>query len=266
MLALLKKEKILIITGDGGFGEKLVAALKKDGYESVYLIKNGNQSVKSMCDILPHLILLDVTLPGTSGYEVLARKQSESLLAKIPVFLMSVQGVPINIRNVPPGSVAEFILSLYADNPVIVEKVNRHFGHGAGSSDVKGINEVGLPKKKLLWVEDDRLIGSILSKKLTAAGFELFQAKNGEEALVTLRTVLPDVIVVDLLLPGMDGFEILRAIGGDARLKSVPKMVLSNLSKPSDVEKAKALGASKFLVKVAFSLDQIIAEIKGICR
>ena len=103
------------------------------------------------------------------------------------------------------------------------------------------------------------------AQKLVAAGFELFHAKNGEEALEILKTVLPDVIAVDLILPGMSGFDILQKVNMDERLKKIPKMVLSNLSKPSDIEKAHALGATKFLVKAATSLDQIVAEVKGMC-
>ena len=79
-----------------------------------------------------------------------------------------------------------------------------------------------------------------------------------------LKTVTPDIIVLDLLLPGMDGFDILQKIKMDSRLKKIPVMILSNLSKPGDLEKAKLLGATKFIVKAASSLDNIIEEVKKI--
>lgn len=262
-----KKEKLLIVAGDGAFGEQVVEKLKGDGYSNVFLIKNGTEGLKGIYDILPHLVLLDITLPGMDGYEILTKKQEEPLLAKIPVFLMSTQGLPINMRNVPAGSVTEFIMAMHADPMDILTKVNRHFGYetkaegSGGQDDMAG----GGKKKKLLWVEDDKLIGTILAKKFIASNFELFHAKNGEEALEILKTTLPDVIAVDLILPGMSGFEILQSINADDRLKKIPKMVLSNLSKPSDIEKAHALGAAKFLVKAATSLDQIVAEVRAMC-
>ena len=118
----------------------------------------------------------------------------------------------------------------------------------------------------ILWVEDDKFITSILTKKFVSAGFNLIHAKNGEEALEFLKTVVPDALVLDLLMPGMNGFDLLQKVRMDERLRKVPAMILSNLSKPSDIEKAKMLGAEKFIVKAAVSLDQIIVEVRGICK
>lgn len=118
----------------------------------------------------------------------------------------------------------------------------------------------------IVWAEDDKLISSILAKKFGASGFNVIHAKNGVEALEALKTVVPSAIVLDLLMPDMNGFDVLEKVRQDARLKDVPAMILSNLSKPSDIEKAKSLGAKKFIVKAAVSLDQIVAEVKGICK
>lgn len=263
-----KKEKVMIIVGDAAFGDQLSAALKNDGYENVFLVRNGTEGLKSLYDILPHLVLLDVSLQGIDGYQLLAKKQAENLLAKIPVFLLSTQGVPINMRDVPSGSVTEYIMALHADPAEIVTKVDRHFGHeAAGSSGGEAALAAGNgAKRKLLWIEDDKLIGTILSKKFVTSGFDLFHAKNGEEAMEALKTSIPDVIAVDLILPGMSGFDILQTMNQDERLKKIPKMVLSNLSKPADIEKARSLGAQKFLVKAATSLDQIVSEVRAMIK
>ncbi len=261
-----KSEKILLITGDGGFGEKVVAALRKDHYENVYLVKNGAEGLKNIYELLPHLVILDVTLPGADGYDILNKKQQERLLSRIPVFMISTHGVPFNMRNVPPGSVTEFIMAFHTDPAAVVEKINRQFDYIKLTSHVTADDGSKKGKRKILWVEDDKLIGTILGKKLVTAGFDLFHAKNGEAALETLKTVIPHVIVVDLILPGMSGFDILQVVNTDSRLKSVPKMVLSNLSRPSDIEKARALGAQKFLVKAATSLDQIVIELKAMSK
>jgi len=256
-----KKEKILIIEGDGDFGENVSATLKKAGYATT-LVKNGAEGMKAIVDVLPHLILLDVVLPGSDGYEILAKKQAEPLLVKIPVFLLSTQGVPINMRRVPAGSVADYLMALHVSPQEVLDKVNRYFGHEANSASEAPAE--GGAKQKLLWVEDDKLIGTILAKKLISSGFDLFHAKNGEEALEALKSSIPDAVVVDLMLPGMSGFDILQKMQMDPQTKKIPSMVLSNLSKPSDIEKAKMLGAKKFLVKAATSLDQIVDEIKSL--
>ncbi len=261
-LTSLRKEKLLIIEADAVLGGEIAQALKKDGYNNVFLATNGTEGLKKIYDLLPHLVLVDVALPEIDGYGVLQKKQAEPLLAKIPVFLMSMQGVPINMRSVPAGSVSEFLMAMHADSADIVRKVNRHFNYvnivPAAKNSAPSIGG----SKKILWVEDDRLIGVILAKKLIASGFDLTHAKNGEEALASLASSIPDAIVVDLLLPGMSGFDILQRTNMDPRLKKVPTMVLSNLSKPSDIEKAHTLGAKKFLVKASTSLDQIVSEVK----
>lgn len=265
-----KKEKILIIESDVNFGQQIADVLTKDGYTTL-LIKNGADGVKSIIDTMPHLILLDVVMAGGDGYEILAQKHAEPLLARIPVFLMSAQNVPINIQRVPQGSVSEFLMAIDVNPAGVLEKINRHFGHESLSVPESISESIKDPvaatstsnKKKILWVEDDKLIGTILARKFVSSGLDLFHAKNSEEAMAALKQVIPDIIVLDLLLPGMSGFDILQQVRMDAGLKNVPVLILSNLSKPSDIEKAKILGAQKFLVKAAASLDQIVAEVKG---
>jgi CheY-like chemotaxis protein len=260
-----KSEKIVVIESTSTFGQQICDDLKNDGYSNVSLFKTGEEGLKAIIDQLPHLILLDVVLPDMDGYEVLARKQEEPLLAKIPVFLLSMQGVAINMRNIPPYSVSEVIISLNTKTVDITQKVNDFLGHGSTeiASEAKPPSS---DKKKLLWVEDDKLIGTILAKKIVSSGFDLVHVKDGEEALNSLMGRIPDVIIVDLILPGLNGFEILEKIKNDDRFKNVPTMVLSNLSKVSDIDRAKSLGAKKFLVKASTSLDQVIVEIKDLCK
>jgi len=262
-MANSKTEKILIIEADAAFGEQVEEALKKDGYEDTHLFKSGLEGIKSIYDFLPHLVIMDITLPGMDGYEILAKKDAEKLLKKIPVFLISTQGVPVNMRKVPEGSVTEFLVDLHLEPKFIVEKLDRYFNHEISVSESAAKADPNSKAMKILWVEDDKFIGTILAKKLINSGFDLFHANNGEEALEALRSSRPDAIVVDLLLPGMSGFEILQKVKQDPGLKDIPCMVLSNLSKPSDIEKARVLGAKKFLVKAATSLDQIVAEVKA---
>ena len=259
-----KSEKIVIIESASVFGQQISDDLKREGYKNIFLFKTGEEGLKGIYDQLPHLILLDIALPDIDGYQILEKKQSEPLLIKIPVFLLSMQGVAINMRNIPPNCVSEIIISLNAKTSDIIQKVNDFFGYGSSkiASESKQINE----KKKLLWIEDDRLIGTILSKKLVSSGFDLVHVRDGESAITSLSTRVPDVIIVDLILPGLNGFEILEKIKNDENLRKIPSMVLSNLSKISDIDRAKSLGIKKFLVKASTSLDQVIVEIKDLCR
>ncbi|MEN9913069.1 MAG: Sensory/regulatory protein RpfC [Candidatus Parcubacteria bacterium] len=256
-----KKEKVLIIEANADFATRVSDELKKHGYSPV-VVADGALGLKTIYDSMPHLILVDIVLPSMTGYEILDKKNAEPLLAKIPVFLLSTQGVPINMQLIPQGSVKEYILDLHADPHEVLKKVNACFGYSTNDIDVPIVHG----GKKIVWVEDDKLIGTILAKKLIASGFDLFHAKNGDEALEALKTTMPDAIVLDLLIPGLNGFDILQRVKATPALAKVPVMILSNLNKQSDIDRAKALGANKFVVKAAASLDQIVSEIRAICK
>jgi len=266
-IAAPKTEKILIIESDKVSADRLVDALRAEGYKT-QLVTQGADGLKAIYDNLPHLVILDVTLAGADGYDILQKKQAEPLLAKIPVFLLSTQGLPIDMQRIPPGSVMEFLVALHADADEVVRKVDDNFGHenAAHAALAAAAAEAAANGKNVLWVEDDKLIGSVLSKKLTSCGFYLFLAKNGQEALEHLKTSTPDAIVLDLLLPGMSGFDILQGVKKDSHLNKVPVMILSNLSKQSDIERAKVLGAQKYIVKAAVSLDQIVSEVRDLVK
>jgi len=256
-----KKEKILIIEGNGQLGDQIAQAVRADGY-TVTVVKEAGDAITTILSVQPSLIILDLILPGGDAYTILTQKQADPTIAPIKVFLLSTQGEPITMSRVTENSVSEYIVSLELDPSDIVRRINKNLGYAETSAtpSQKG------PMRRVVWVEDDKLIGSILEKKFTSSGLELFHAKDGAEMLAYLATHIPDVIVLDLLLPGMNGFDILQKIRMDERLKSVPAMILSNLSKPSDIEKAKVLGASKFVIKAATSLDHIIEDVKGLAR
>ena len=173
-----KKEKILIVAGDGAFGEHLARMLTAESYQ-VTLIKNGTEALKGIYDVLPHLVILGVVLPGVDGYEILEKKAADRMIATIPVFLVATEGIPINMRRVPQGGVKEFIMTLHADTQEIVDHVNRHFDHSQ-PAPVQANTVAAGTRKKVVWVEDDKFIGNILGKKIIAAGIELYQARNGD--------------------------------------------------------------------------------------
>lgn len=118
--------------------------------------------------------------------------------------------------------------------------------------------------KKVLAVEDDLFLKELLAGKLSDDEFNVFYASNGDEALSIAATELPDVILLDILLPGMSGYEVLEKLKADENTKNIPVIILSNFGQPEDVEKGKALGAVDFLVKANNSLDAIVSRVREI--
>lgn len=120
--------------------------------------------------------------------------------------------------------------------------------------------------KKILIVEDDSFLQGIASTKLEKEGFSVKGASNSDEAAKALAADVPDLILLDLVLPGTDGFGILKSIRENAKTAATPVIVFSNLSEDKDVKHAKELGATDYMVKSNFTLDELAERIKEILK
>ena len=117
-------------------------------------------------------------------------------------------------------------------------------------------------QKQVLIVEDDEFLRSLTAKRLEKEGFGIAVAVDGETGVAALDAdPTPDLILLDLLLPGLDGFEVLKKTRAHAKTKDVPVIIFSNLGQKEDIEKAKANGANDFLIKANFTLDDVVAKI-----
>lgn len=117
--------------------------------------------------------------------------------------------------------------------------------------------------KTILLVEDDSFLIDIYSTKFKEAGFEVSVAEDGEEALKKIQEKKPDLLLLDIVLPRIDGWEILERIKKQ-NLKSFKIVVLSNLDQKDDIEKGMRLGADKYLIKAHLTPSEIVEEIKKI--
>lgn len=115
------------------------------------------------------------------------------------------------------------------------------------------------PKKRILCIEDNELFSTVLKKEVDKAGYEVVVARDGKEGIELLYKKICDLILLDILMPNVDGFEFLETIRKNPSLKSIPVVILSNLGSPADIEKARALGVSLFLIKDQNLPSQIIA-------
>jgi len=119
-------------------------------------------------------------------------------------------------------------------------------------------------KATILLVEDDPFLSSILQLKLDKENFKTIRAADGEEALnlLTEQGIKPDLILLDLILPKKNGFEVLETIRQDPTLEKLPVIIISNLGQPSDIDRGKALGIIDYFVKAKLSVDELVNKIK----
>ena len=115
---------------------------------------------------------------------------------------------------------------------------------------------------KILIIEDEIALRSALSIKLKKEGFEVLEAQNGQEGLDLAVTQKPDLVLLDIIMPGMNGLDVLKDMKSNAGLVNVPVIVLTNLPEESAKEKVKELGGTEYLVKSNMPLEELVAKIK----
>jgi DNA-binding response OmpR family regulator len=114
----------------------------------------------------------------------------------------------------------------------------------------------------VLLVEDDKYICKAYREGLVRAGFEVAVAYDGLEALESVKNNVPDVILLDIAMPGKNGFEVLEELRMSDDTKKVPVVILSNLGQDSDVKKATDLGATDYLIKANYPMKEVIEKVK----
>lgn len=121
-----------------------------------------------------------------------------------------------------------------------------------------------MEKKKILIIEDDSILQKALQEFLIAEGFETLSALDGEEGVKIGKEKKPDLILLDIILPKMDGYEVLKAMKSDESTKNIPIILLTNLGSLNDVEKALGLGATTYLIKADYKLEEVAKKIKEV--
>ena len=120
--------------------------------------------------------------------------------------------------------------------------------------------------KTILIIEDDKFLRELISRKLTGEGFDVLEAVDGEDGIKKIKEGKSDLVLLDLILPGIDGFEVLAKLRDDAEISSIPVIILSNLGQREEVEKGLKLGAIDYLIKAHFTPGEIIEKIKNVLK
>lgn len=119
-------------------------------------------------------------------------------------------------------------------------------------------------KTKIVLVEDDVTLADMYSIKFTQEGFDLKVASNGGQGLETVKKELPKLVLLDVILPGMDGFAVLKEIKSDDATKGIPVILLTNLGQDADMEKGKQLGAADYLVKASLTPGEVVEKVRAL--
>jgi len=120
-----------------------------------------------------------------------------------------------------------------------------------------------MANKTILIIEDDKFLRELITQKLIKEGYEASEAVDGEEGIKKIKEEKPDLVLLDLILPGIDGFEVLSRMREEPDLSRIPVIILSNLGQREDVERGLKMGAVDYLIKAHFTPGEIIEKIKA---
>jgi len=276
------KKKILIIEDEQALVDLLVTKLKKEDYD-VDFSYDGESGFEKIAVFKPDLILLDIVMPKMDGYEVLQKLKEEG--NKIPVVVISNSGQPVEIEKTIKLGAADHLIKTEFNPDDVLEMVQKFFG--VDTEKAKTETSVEASKAELsadidlqllenpdaqklgitvLLVEDDTFLREICTKKLAKDGYKVYSAVDGEQAIANVEKIDPDIVLLDIILPALDGFQILSFIRASKKetLKKVPVIMLSNLGQEDDIKKAMDMGANDYLVKAHFTTEEIAAKIREV--
>jgi PAS domain S-box-containing protein len=235
--------KALVIEDDPSTGERLTQYLSELGVDSVLQVR-GDLALEAARRECPDVILLDLQLPGESGWVVLARLKDDPETARIPVMVVSVIDDPA--RSLALGAVAHFT------KPITRQQLGEFFQRSIERPVTAGVvdrapESGGGPV--VLLAEDNEANVLTMGGYLEDKGYTLRYAVNGVEAVARAHEVRPAVILMDIQMPVMDGLTAIAEIRKDAGLRAIPIVALTALAMPGDRERCIAAGATDYLTK-----------------
>jgi len=116
--------------------------------------------------------------------------------------------------------------------------------------------------KKILIVEDEEILINLLQRKLIQGGYDVLVARNGEEGLKLMKETMPDIVLLDVLMPKMGGIEVMETMQKEDALKNIPVVIISNSGQPVEIDKAQKLGAKDWLIKTEFDPQEVVDKVK----
>ena len=241
----------------------LVDVLERAGYE-IYVATNGADALQVTANVRPDLILMDVRMPEMDGFETCRRLKAQPDLASIPIVFLTVQSETEDMTAGFDAGVVDYVTKPFKNEEVLV-RVRTHLERAAQSvslADLEVSNAASEERIRVLMIDDQRMVGEAVRLLLADQQDIDFQfMSDASDVRRTVAKVNPSVLLLDLVMPGVDGFEVLGELRNHASTAQPPVIVLSSAEEGDRKSKAFASGASDYLVKVPDRLE-LVARIR----
>jgi len=246
-------KKILVIDDEPAIADLIKINLEADGYE-VDTALDGMEGIEKAKASPPDVITLDVLMPGMNGFQVMELLKKNPGTADIPVIFISIVEGPQKDRGFHLGAVDFLTKPIeYGELLKSLKKIESSIGK------VTGV------KKEVLVIDDEVDVANLIKVNLEDQGYDVFVAYNGPDAIAIARERKPEVIMLDLAMPGMDGFSVMKVLKQDKETEHIPIIVLTGHDTKGYKQKSLMLGAAQYMTK-PFSEKDIVEEIKKVIK
>ena len=238
---------ILVIDDDPVVRDLLRRYLGRNGYR-VLVAVNGEEGVRLAGETRPDLITLDVLMPELDGWAVLTELKGDPAVADIPVIVVSI----VDERNLGYSLGAADYLTKPVDRDQLLAVLGKHCGNRT--------------RHRVLVVDDDAETREMVRRLLERAQWDVDEADNGISALDRIAGDTPDIILLDLMMPEMDGFEFLAKIGEDERLRALPVVVMTAKSLTASDRERLSGRVEQLVEKSGYNLDSLLDDLSAVLR
>jgi DNA-binding response OmpR family regulator len=231
---------VLIVDDDINLRNMISMKLEQRGFIAAGA-GSDQEMIVSMEKRLPDLIILDLNLPDNSGHEVLRRLKSEPAHAAIPILMLTAAAKEADVVSALHSGASSYIVK-----PVDINRLSER------------VEKISANMRRTVLVADnDQLILALLQSKFKGRGFNVVLTNNGLSTFEHAQRVKPDLIILDIAMPGMDGISVLKMIRNDKKTKDIPVIIASAKTTPADIAAGMAAGAQDYVPK-PFNADDLV--------
>ena len=256
-----EKPTVLVIEDEELLLQAIIRKLELNEMSAI-ASKSGKDAIDILTktDKLPDLIWLDYYLKGMDGSEFMHTIKANDKWSHIPTIVVSNSASPDKVKNMLALGVKKYYLKAENRLEDIINNIKKEFVKEENES--KNTNKT----KTILLVDDEPLVLEALTEKLLSEGFAIDSARDGEEALAKTNQVNPDLILLDIIMPKLDGVSVLKKLKASDKTKNIPVIILTNLYDDKKMDEVLKARNTDYLIKVEFSLNEIVEKVKAKLR
>jgi DNA-binding response OmpR family regulator len=242
-----RTDRVLVVEDDANAYELIAAALQSAGFLSIRA-RHGDEALRLARETNPIAVTLDLVLPGLDGWEILKRLKSDEATCHLPVVIISM----VDNRDLGLALGADDYFMKPVDRPRLLERL-RAITSGDGNG-----------RPRLLIIDDDTAVHALLEEDLSSLGYAIVNAYSGDDGLRAAVDSAPDVIILDLMMPNMSGFEVADALKDDPRTAGIPILVLTSKEVSAEDREILHTKVSSFVQKGKSAREQLVREIRRV--